>query len=695
MRQVLILSLLCMTSFTSWTQKKDDNLKEYFLDAEFFLAEEQYVDALYDYMELYNAGYQDNANINYRIGICYLNIPGQKEKSIPYLLESIKNIKNNNRESEFREAKAPMDAYLYLGNAYRVNNMLDKAIEAYNKYKELLPASDNAGLSFVDHEIEACNAAMEFINNPVEIRKTNIGEPVNSNSSNFNPVLSGDGKTILYMNELPFYDAVYYSVLENGKWTEPVNITPQIQSDGDQYVTSVSHNGDVIYLSRDDNFNSDIYYSYLKDGIWQKSEPLSKKINTKYWESHASISRDGKTLYLASNRKDGFGGSDIYKSELSKSGEWSEPENLGSVINTPLNEDTPFITEDGNQLYFSSQGHRNMGGYDIFKSTKDANGQWGPPENLGYPVNTTDNDLFYYPVDNGNTAYLSVFDPTGFGKEDIYQIKIITPELLEKEIAERVKKDVEEEEMTQQLEAKPDEKTEEIVEQEAEAIEETKEPAELSEQMIAEEKAEEAVAEEKTEDTIPEEEIEEAVTEEETEEAVAEEETEEAVAEEKADITDVAEKSDEEKATAITAAEELREVIITPVYFGFDRYDLTAESKARLDKIALLAREFKNLDFELIGLTDAIGPASYNKLLSERRAQSVKTYLLSAGINAGRLVAIGYGETRFAAINSNPDGTDNPEGRKYNRRVEIEIKGEDLKKIIIKRFEVPDYLKIK
>ncbi len=681
MRQVLILSLLCMSSFISWTQKKDDNLKEYFLDAEYFLAEEQYVDALYDYMELYNAGYQDNANINYRIGICFLNIPGQKEKSIPYLLESIKNIKNNNHESEFREAKAPMDAYLYLGNAYRVNNMLDKAIEAYNRYKELLPTSDKAGLSYVDHEIEACNTAIEFINNPVEVRKTNIGEPVNSNSSNYNPVVSGDGKTILYMNELPFYDAVYYSVLENDKWTEPVNITPQIQSDGDQYVTSVSHNGDVIYLSRDDNFNSDIYYSYIKDGIWQKSEPLSRRINTKYWESHASISRDGKTLYLASNRKDGFGGSDIYKSVLSESGEWSKPENLGSVINTPLNEDTPFITENNNQLYFSSQGHRNMGGYDIFRSTKDANGQWSTPVNLGYPINTTDNDLFYYPVDKGNTAYLSVFDPTGYGKEDIYQIKIITPELLEKEIAEMVKKDVKEEEMTQQQEAMPDEKTEEIVEREAKAIESTETPAEISDQIIAEEKVEKAAAEEEAKEAAVEEEVEKAAAEEKTKEAAVEEKVEKAAA--------------EEKATVITAAEKLREVLITPVYFGFDQYNLTAESKAKLDKIAQLAREFSKLDFELIGLTDAIGPASYNKLLSERRARSVKSYLLSAGINAGRLVAVGYGETRFAAINSNPDGTDNPEGRKYNRRVEFEIKGEDLKKIIIKHYEVPDHLKIK
>jgi outer membrane protein OmpA-like peptidoglycan-associated protein len=151
----------------------------------------------------------------------------------------------------------------------------------------------------------------------------------------------------------------------------------------------------------------------------------------------------------------------------------------------------------------------------------------------------------------------------------------------------------------------------------------------------------------------------------------------------------------EEKPAEAIPAEKIKEVFLTPVYFGFDRYDLTAESRAKLDKIVMLAKEFPNLNFELIGLTDAIGPASYNKLLSERRARATKNYLLSAGVDAGRLVAVGYGETRFAAINSNPDGSDNPDGRKYNRRVEFEIKGVDIKKMNIIRFEVPEHLKIK
>lgn len=631
MRLIFILIVVFASSFLVVAQQKEDEeLKEYFLDAEYFLAQEEYLDALYDYMELYNNGFNTNANINYRIGICYLNILGQKEKSISYLLKSTNNIKNNNREGEFRETKAPMDAYLYLGNAYRVNNMLDKAIEAYNEYKKLLPLSDNTGLNYVNHEIEACNEAKVFMANPVEIRKTNIGEPVNGNSSNFKAVVSGDGQTMLYMNELPFYNAVYYSLLKNGKWGEPVNITPQIQSDGDQYVSSVSYDGKVLYLTKEDNFNSDIYFSVLKDSLWQKSEPLSKKINTKYWESHASISMDGRTLYLTSNRKNGFGGMDIYKSNLDDKGEWQEPENLGSVINTPLNEDTPFITIDGKHLYFSSQGHENMGGYDIFVTTLDNNGNWSNPENLGYPINTTDDDLFYYPWDNGKVAYMSMFDNEGQGKEDIYEIQIVTPELLEEELAEMVARDAEEEEATQRIDT---------------VFEETESPKTVQE--------------------------------------VAEEET---IGEE---VEKQEEKAEEKK------PEILKEVNLSPVYFRFDSYELNPEGKTKLDHIASLAREFPNLTFDLIGLTDAIGPASYNKILSEKRAKATKDYLLSRGMNPGKMVAVGYGETRFAAVNTNPDGTDNPEGRKYNRRVEIEIKGSDLDKLKIIHVEVPENLRIK
>lgn len=630
MKQVLILFLIILSPLIIRSQVTEEALKEYFLDAEFFLAQEQYVDALYDYMELYNKGFKENANINYRIGICYLNISGQKDKAIPYFLEAVKNIKNNNRDSKFKEVKAPMDAYLFLGNAYRVDNQLDKAIEIYNEYKKILPSSDKDGIIFINNQIEACVAAKVFMANPVEIKKTNFGEPINSSSSNFKAVISGNGSTILYMNELPFYHAVYYSTYKNGTWAPPINITPNLQSDGDQYVTSVSFDGTVFYLTKEDNFNSDIYVSKLVDGLWQKSLPLNKKINTKFWESHASISKDGKTLYFTSNRNGGFGGMDIYKSVPDVTGDWGDPVNLGPVINTPLNEDTPFITENGRILYFSSQGHKNMGGYDIFRSEMDENGNWTEPVNLGYPLNTTDDDLFYYPLKNGRVGYISLFEPDGFGKEDIYKIEFMKQGLIEEEISEELTQEVTEKEALKESEIELEVTQKELV-AETEKIEKI-------------EKVEVETETEKIEVVLP--------------------------------VT-------------------IQEVTLTPVYFAFDSYTLTPQGKTELGQIVMLANKYPDLSFELIGLTDAIGSAEYNKILSEKRAQATKNYLLSAGVSPGRLVAVGYGETRFVAINDNPDGSDNPEGRKYNRRVEIEIKGTDLSKISIRRKEIPEHLRIK
>src|SRR4030042_4275613 len=210
MKTALLLSAILLAQLPLSAQEMDQaELKEYFFDAEFFFAQEEYTDALYDYIELYNNGFKENANINYRIGICYLNIPGQKESSIDYLLEAVKNVSAKYKESSFNQKSAPLDAYLFLGNAYRINNLLSKAIDAYNKYKEL--ASGSEEISYADQQIIACNTAIKFMDDPLKVRMTNIGDSVNGTSSNYKGVISGDGRTILYMNELPFYDAVYSS----------------------------------------------------------------------------------------------------------------------------------------------------------------------------------------------------------------------------------------------------------------------------------------------------------------------------------------------------------------------------------------------------------------------------------------------------------------------------------------------------
>lgn len=651
MKTVLYLAFALIVPISVLAQEKEQvNLKEYFIDAEYFFAQESYIDALYDYLEIYNNGYKDNANINYRIGVCYLNIPGQKDKSVNYLLESLKNVSPKYKESSLKQNYAPLDAYLYLGNAYRVNNLLSQAIESYNKYKEV--AGSKAESVFTDQQIQACNTAIRFMENPLKIRITNLGDSVNGESSNFKAVISGDGLTMAYMNELPFYNAVYISHYRDGLWTSPVNITPQIQSDGDQYVSSLSFDGTTLYLTREDAFNSDIYKSNFAGGKWSKSEPLAgQDINTKYWESHASISRDGKTLYFTSNRKGGFGEMDIYKTVLQDNNQWSQPVNLGNVINSGLNEDTPFITENDSVLYFSSQGHENMGGYDIFRSKLGAGNQWSAPENLKYPVNTTDDNLFYYPWHNARIIYASLIRPGGFGKEDICAIQPEEDKPLNEMIAELIQ---------------PAAAPAVAVTPAAPAVAVT--PAATSQPEPP------AVAEEPA--TVP------------------------ATAAVPA-VSQPAQAVKTEKETAPPAvappvsAPTPREIDLTPVYFNFDNFLLTADGEAQLRKIGKLMKDFPAVRVRLIGHADAKGTADYNLILSQKRARTTLDYLLKLGIEESRLSYTGLGEKNFVAINSNPDGTDNPEGRQLNRRVEYEITGTDDAVLKIRIPPIPENLKFK
>jgi hypothetical protein len=264
--------------------------------------------------------------------------------------------------------------------------------------------------------------AKTLIANPVSFTEENTGQLFNDEKSNFNPVISADNKSFAFMVSLKFYDAIMFSRFLNGKWTAPVNITPEIQSDGDFYISCLSADGKTLFLSRDDNYNSDIYFSSYNGESWSKTIKLNKYINTKYWESHGFISEDGSQLIFASDRPGGFGGLDIYISHK-VNGDWGPAVNLGPEINTQFNEDRPFLINKGVTLFFSSQGHQNIGGYDMFRSEVQSNGLWSKPKNLGYPLNTPDDNMFFMPVGEGKTGYYSIMrETTGYGKEDIYKI---------------------------------------------------------------------------------------------------------------------------------------------------------------------------------------------------------------------------------------------------------------------------------
>jgi hypothetical protein len=382
---------------------------------------EDYSDALGDYLQLYEK-LPDNSNLAYCIGVCYLNIPGKKNLSVSYLEAASKNMSAKHKEGTLNQITAPYDALFHLATAYRINYKFDKAKETFIKYSGTLLPDDHENLDFIKHEIEVCDMAKDLISNPVSFTEENIGELFNDDKSNFNPIISADGKSFAYMVSLKFYDAIMFSRSISGKWTAPVNITPELQSDGDFYISCLSADGKLIFLSRDDNYNSDIYSSSFNGNTWAKTVKLNKNINTKHWESHGFISEDGEQFIFASDRPGGFGGLDLYISHK-VNGDWGAAVNLGPEINTPFNEDRPFLINKVKTLFFSSQGHQNIGGYDLYRSDMQPNGLWSNPKNLGYPLNTPDDNLFFMPVGEGKSGYISIMkESTGFGKEDIYRI---------------------------------------------------------------------------------------------------------------------------------------------------------------------------------------------------------------------------------------------------------------------------------
>ena len=403
-RAVCLLFILLLIAPVYAQENKD--LEDSFLEAEYFLMNESYSDALTYYLQLYEK-LPDNANLAYCVGVCYLNIPGKKNLSIQYLENAIKNMSAKHKEGTLTQVAASYDALFELGRAYRINYRFDKAKETFTKYLATLLPDDHENIDFVRNEIKACEMAKDLIATPVAYAEENMGELFNDEKSNFNPLISADGKSFAFMVSLKFYDAIMFSKLVNGKWSAPVNISPDLQTDGDIYISCLSSDGKMLFFSMSDRFNSDLYYSTFDGSKWSKAIKLNKNINTKSWESHAFISEDGNSLVFASDRPGGHGGLDIYISKKDN-GDWGPAVNIGPEINTPFNEDRPFLINNGKTLFFASQDHNNIGGYDIFRSDMQPNGLWSSPQNLGYPLNTPDDNIFFMPVGNGKSGFISM-----------------------------------------------------------------------------------------------------------------------------------------------------------------------------------------------------------------------------------------------------------------------------------------------
>ncbi|MGP8216732.1 MAG: OmpA family protein [Bacteroidia bacterium] len=371
----------------------------------------------------------NNAMLNYKIGACYLSrFSPFKTMAIPYLEAAYKLNPN-----------VAKDIHYVLGQAYHFDMQWDKAIQEYNAYLLTLDQKKNAAqIADTKKKIDECHNGIELVKHPARVIIDNMGPSINTQYPEHGPIITANESEMIFTSRRPAqgvkiaddglpYENLYISLFRNGNWLPATNMGEPINLNTDHEATAgLSPDGQILYIY-EDYHNGDIYQSVLEGGEWTKPQKMGGKINSRYRETSLSLAADNKTLYLVSNRPGGYGGQDIYKVVLSDKAKWGEPVNLGPTINTQYDEEGADIQADGKTLYFSSKGHNTMGGYDIFKSTYDS-GKWSEPENLGYPVNTPDDDVFFTISANGKHGYYASIRKDGYGETDIYKITFLGEE---------------------------------------------------------------------------------------------------------------------------------------------------------------------------------------------------------------------------------------------------------------------------
>lgn len=374
----------------------------------------------------------NNAQLNYRLGRCYLMNAVYKEESVPHLEKALKLNPN----------VAP-DVLYHLGMAYHITMKFDKAIDAFNKYKTKLVSKNPDELEDVNKRIEECKTAKELVAKPERVFIDNFNRPVNSKYPEYGAIISADESVMMFTSRrntstgadkmpegsLDYFEDIYITKKVDGKWTSPENMGAPINTDEHDATTAVAPDAQSMIIYKDDKGDGNLYECKLVGSTWSKPKKMNKNINTKAHESSASYSNDGKTLYFVSSKDGGFGHHDMYVTQWNDElQDWGPATNLGPTLNTKYNEEAVLIHPDGKTLYFSSQGHKTMGGYDIFKSTKKDDGTWSEPKNLGYPINTIDDDVFFVINASGRRGYYSSFRSDGHGEKDIYKITFLGPE---------------------------------------------------------------------------------------------------------------------------------------------------------------------------------------------------------------------------------------------------------------------------
>jgi len=591
----------------------------------------------------------DSTNLKalYREGVCNL-YRYSKEQAL------------TNFEKVYK-ADPQYDRYLtyWLGRANHLNFNFDQAIEFYSAFLNKI-STKSIQYKEVQRYIYQATCARDFVANPSNNYVRNLGAVINSSFSDHSPITSVTDTFILFTSRRttkpnakeefdgePFEDIFYSSRNKKGEWSKPesfhLNTTGHdasiqlFDNDTKLYIYSYLHDGDI-------------YLAEKVHGVWQTPTPV-EEINSIDFEADAFITSDGKTIYFASNHLKKNGDLDICFITKDAAGNWSKPKLLPSLINTDEDEDAPYITSDGKTMYFSSRGHTSMGGYDVFKSIQDSTGIWGKPVNLGYPINTPDDDLYFCLSSKTSRAFMSSYRTGGYGEKDIYEVVEIENVLIDGLLIDENKKVIDGDKYKVSiipLESASKNAAAQTVNVSANGT--------FNATCLSDNSYKVVVL--YIGDTLATDTLQLALEEEKNQRVVY-----------SCIISSV------KKGIDTSAAVPAKDTIAIPVviktqkviYFASNISNIGPASKNELREIISLVQKDPNVKITIHGHADGSGPEKINTQLSEARANSVKDYLIAKGVAASQINVQAFGSQQPIASN------DTEAGRAKNRRVEITL----------------------
>jgi outer membrane protein OmpA-like peptidoglycan-associated protein/tetratricopeptide (TPR) repeat protein len=694
----------------------------------------------------------ENCNTHFFIGNCLMNIPNREKEAIPYYEKALESLTIAYKIANPREKNAPIDAIELLGNAYHMNYEFEKAIEKYEFYGNFLSEYNEDAVRSNARKIRRSKNALKLVQNPVDVKIYPL-ETVNSEFSEYKPLLNAQENTMFFTAKKPdgltdnkddqgdFYEHIYFSEKVGNNWTQAKLMPSPINTKKSTSALYLSADGQYLLSSMVNNDNNigplgrGIFESYKNGNVWTDPQIFQNKVNTSYLETSANMDLNKNMVFFVSDRDGGLGGKDLWMIKKLDNGSWSSPQNLGEPINTEYDEESPYFHSDGKTLYFSSKGHSSIGGLDIFKSELDKELNWSSPKNMGYPINTVNDDLSFVPTVTGNRAYFSSVRNGGKGKSDIYEM--ILPNQEESSLAVykgkvtnqngkpiknievsvqndkyypvykefqinkssgkfvfvfesgnfyNIKFDIDTLTIYDSINVSENQKgifsyskSIEIAEDEvvvSNAVIEIEEKITIEKQpMVINNvlKVSPVVSSNLSNDANSKslESSEKSSKKTELVKDTLSTSNQPIIADNSNSVT----QEDIGAKESDSKDEKVEEHILfyDNINFKSESSDLSNGEKSKLDKLIEDLKSNPTWRVNSIGHTDNTGSMKYNQILSVLRSESVKTYMINRGISFKRIETIGMGEVHPLAENLAADGSDNPTGRAANRRVEIQI----------------------